>query len=169
MFYQPDFIVYLWILPVFCLIVLPLCWLFCGKFYRWYERSRLADVKGFIEVDKRDMQHVDSKERRQHVRIGLDGGKACIDEESDCCKSIVPNISQQGICLKNIPRKMYMESGLFRVVFRTREKDYSMMARPRWKKTAESGQVIGAELIKVPAGWNELNRRFARPLVVEAA
>ena len=76
MLYQPDVIVYLWIVPVFLLVVLPLFWsLFCSL-YRGYERSRLADIKGFVETDKRVVQDEEGGEHRGHQRVRLDDGKA---------------------------------------------------------------------------------------------
>ncbi len=169
MFYQPDYIVFLWIVPVFLLVILPLLWSFFGSLYRGYERSMLADVRGFIEIDERDTEDGEETDRRQYQRIRLDGGKACVDEYKGCCKAFVANISEQGICLKNIPRKMFLESGSFRLVFRTPQKDYFLMAKPRWKKMNGNRYMIGAELIKVPAGWKELNSSFIRSRFARAA
>jgi len=51
MFYQPDLIVYLWMLPVLCMVVLPVLWSLTCMLYKTVDRARLADVRGFVEVD----------------------------------------------------------------------------------------------------------------------
>jgi hypothetical protein len=168
MLYQPDFIVYLWIVPVFLLVVLPLFWAIFCSLYRGYERSRLAEIEGFVEIDQRAAQGEEGAEQRQNQRVKFDCGKAFVDEDETCCKAFVANISERGVCLKNIPRKMYMKSNSFRVVLRTQKKDYSLTAIPKWKKMIGNGYMVGAELIQVPEGWRELNGTFTSSQLAQA-
>ena len=149
-------IVYSWFLPAIGLIVLPLVWSVCGMMYRALERSRLSDIKGFVMLNESGTDPAEKPEKRSLTRIGLAEGKACIDGGSDCCKAHVSNISNRGICLHDIPKKMFLEPDPLRIVFRTRSKDYSLTARTKWKKSTGKGYVIGAEVTGFPAEWKKL-------------
>lgn len=162
-------IVYSWFLPAAGLIVLPLLWSICGMLYRALERSRLSDTKGFIMLNNKDAVDPENSEKRSRPRIRLEEGKACIDAECDCCKALVSNISNQGIGLQNIPRRMYLESDPLRIIFRTRNKDYSLIARTKWKKMVGNGYVIGAEVIRNPADWKVLVQGLSESLQPELA
>ena len=158
-------IVSLWFVPILGFIVLPLLWSLYRVLYRVVDYSRLSDIRGFVALNNLDSQGAEVAEKRERSRIILEKGQACIDEESDCCRAKVSNISKHGLCLRNIPRKMYLESSPFRVVFRTRQKDYTLMARPRWKRMTEKGYMIGAEIDRIPAEWNNLVKDLRHSLM----
>jgi hypothetical protein len=165
-----NIIVYMWFVPAVGFIVLPLFWSLFGMLYRAVERSRVMDIKGYVVLNNQDAEGAGMAENRSRSRICVEEGRACIDEEGDCCRAFVSNISNHGICLRNIPRKMFLESSAFRVVFRTRQKDYHFMAKPIWKRMAEKGYVIGAEIERIPAGWKDLVRGLRQSsLVAEPA
>jgi len=151
-----EIIVLLWLVPVLGFIVLPLLWSIFGMLYRLVERSKLSDITGFVTLNNWDAATQGKAEKRSRPRINLKEGSACIDGECDCCKALVSNISKQGICLRNIPKKMYLESKAFKVVLRTRQKDYTVMARPVWKRMAGMGCMIGAKIDRVPDEWKSL-------------
>lgn len=157
-------IVFMWFVPILGFIVLPLLWSLYRVLYRVVDYSRLSDIRGFVALNNLDSEVAGIKEKRERSRILLEEGQACIDEKSDCCRAKVSNISKHGLCLRNIPRKMYLESNLFRVVFRTRQKDYTVMARPIWKKMTEKGYMIGAEIDRIPAEWNNLVKGLRQSL-----
>ncbi len=167
MFNVQDIIVYLWMLPVLGFIVLPLLWALFGTLYRVAEHTRLGDIRGFIVLNNLGEEGTGEVEHRTRPRVRLEGGKACIDEDCDCCKAYVSNISNSGICLRNIPSSMYLETSPVRVVLKTRQKDYTVLARPRWKRLAGKGFVIGAEIERIPDGWKELVNGFSQPLAAK--
>ena len=111
----------------------------------------------------------EADEKRSRLRIHLKEGCAYIDDECDCCKVLVSNISKRGVCLLNVPKKMYLESNTFKVVFRTRQKDYTVMARPVWKRMAGMGYMIGAEIDRVPTEWKNLVTGLGHSFVAEPA
>ena len=163
-----NIIVYLWFVPVMGFIVLPLLWSFFGMLYRAVERSRLLDIKGYVVLNNQDVKGDSVADNRSRPRIHFESGRACIDEECDCCRASVSDISKHGICLKNVPEKMNVESSPLRVVFRTRQKDYLFMAKPIWKKMAQKGYVVGAEIERIPAGWKDLVKGLSQPFAAES-
>ena len=164
-----NIIVYLWFVPVMGFIVLPMFWSLFGMLYRAVERSRLLDIRGYVVLNNQDAMGARVANNRSRSRINVEEGRACIDEECDCCRASVSNISQHGICLENIPGKMNLESSPLRVVFRTRQKDYTFMAKPIWKKMAQKGYVVGAEIERIPDGWKDLVRGLRQSFVAQPA
>lgn len=149
-------IVCTWFAPVFGFIVLPLMWSALGFVYRVIDRSRLADIKGFVAIGKREQVKTGKTENRSRLRIGLSGGTACIDGEDGCYKTSVLNISNRGLCLHNVPKKMYKNVNPLKVLFRTRNKDYMVTAQPVWKKFTGKGYDVGARIDHIPTGWKGL-------------
>ena len=101
-----NIIVYLWLVPVIGLIVIPLLWSLLNWLYRTIQRTRLVEVEGCI------MENTGNLEKRNSHRVCLDEGHAYIDEESDCCKADVSDVSTNGICLKHVPEAMDLKSNL---------------------------------------------------------
>lgn len=164
-----NIIVYLWFVPVVGFIVLPLFWSLLGMLYRAVERSRLVDIRGYVVLKNQAVRGERVANNRSRSRIYVEEGRACIDEERDCCRASVSNISQHGICLKDIPEKMSLESSPLRVVFRTRQKDYIFTAKPVWKKMSQKGYVVGAEIERIPNGWKDLVGGLRQSFAVEPA
>jgi len=109
MFYQPDLMIYLWMLPVLGMVILPALWTMTCMLYQAVERSRLVGVRGFIEVSRhRDVNQV-GQERRKSPRVRIEGPEANVAREINCCRSSVSNISHHGICLTNMPQEICME------------------------------------------------------------
>jgi len=158
-----NIIVYLWVVPVIGLIVIPLLWSLFSRLYRTIERNRVAEVDGCILETAGKAAGAGNVEKRSSHRILLDEGHAYIDEESDCCKAHVSNISMDGICLKHVPEAMNVESNPVMVLFRTPVQDYTFNAKPIWKKLTKKGYVIGAEIDQAPSGWENLLKGFNQP------
>jgi len=159
-----NIIVFLWLLPLFGFIILPLLWSIAGMLYRAIERSRLGEISGYVSLNNRDDADTEEDENRGRPRIHLEGGTACIDEERGCCKAAVADISKRGICLKHVPEKMSLESDPIRLVVRTRQKDYTMTATPVWKKLTRKGYVIGAEINQISETWKNFVKGLSRSL-----
>lgn len=163
MFYHPELIIYLWMLPVFFMIVLPAMWSLTGMVYRSLERLQLGDVRGFVEIPA--FPEEQNVERREGQRIHLQGQKARVAREVNCCRTQVANLSPGGICLQNVPRKLYENAEEpLRIVFRTRHRDYQMRVQPRWRNSFDNnGFMIGAEITQAPSGWKEFLESLCQP------
>lgn len=161
MFYEPELMVYLWILPVIGMVILPALWTITCMLYRSLERSRLSDVSGFLDLNTYTPDDSSQQERRKQNRVLIDGPKASVAGQVKCCQTIVVNISPRGLCLREVPQKINKEAGdKLKVVFRTRERDYRMYVRPKWKKLEERGNVIGTEIVNIPRGWEKFVNEF---------
>ncbi len=170
MFYQPELIIYLWMLPVLAMVVLPALWTMTCMLYRAIERSRLVDVRGFIDLNASQSDGLEEEDIRLHPRIRIEGPKANVARQVKCCQTHVANITCQGICLTNIPQKICNEADdKLKVVFRTRERDYKMFVQPKWMKEEGKCSMIGAEIISVSAGWKYFVEGLCQPTVTEAA
>lgn len=168
MFYQPELIVYLWMLPVLFMVVFPALWATTRKLYRWVERSRLAEVRGSLEVGQFSGDDLPGRERRRSPRILIDAPEANVARRINCCRTPVANISHRGIFFTSIPQKMLTELDKLKVVFRTRECDYTMIVQPRWIKRGEKANMLGAEIVDIPLGWENFVNGLCRPAVAAA-
>lgn len=162
-------IVYLWFAPVLGFIVLPLLWSVLSSIYRLMERTRLSDIRGFLALNNRDQLRTGIAENRGCLRIGLKNGTACIARKDKCWKTPVSNISKQGICLHDVPQKVYQSSSPLRVLFRTRKKNYLVTAMPVWKKVTDRGYDIGVRIDQIPNGWKGLVGGLKESLMVKPA
>jgi len=92
-----------------------------------------------------------------------------VARQVNCCRTFVANVSHHGIYFTNLPQKMFMELDKLKVVFRTRERNYTMHVKPRWTRKGENGNMLGAEIINIPAGWEYFVNGLCRPVVAEVA
>ncbi len=150
--YTHNIIVFLWLVPVLGFIVLPSMWSIYGMLYRAFERSRLTDINGYIALNDRDVV-TGEDENRSRPRVHVEGREACIAEECVCSRATVSDFSRHGICLKDVPQKKHLAASSFRLVFRTRQQDYMVIARPVWKRLTGKGYIIGAEIDRIPEAW----------------
>lgn len=170
MFYQPELMVYMWMLPVVILIVIPSLWPVLRGLYRVVERSSLSDVRGFVEVSSELFDKEAKTERRREPRVRIEGPKAVVARQVYCCHSHVGNISGKGISFVNLPQRMFQEANdRIRVIFRSREREYSMLVQPRWKRKGDSGYELGAKILSIPSGWEKFVNGFCQPLGDKAA
>jgi len=168
MFYQPEAIIYLWILPIFGMIILPVLWSITRRLYRNHERSRMSDVRGFLDVTQSSLHDKLAQDRRNYARVNIHGPKAKVAQQIKCCQTLVTNVSSHGICLQNIPEKVFDKSGgNLKVEIRTKEQIFSMFVRPKWRRLEENGYMIGAEIIKIPGGWKNFIHNICKTVAAE--
>ncbi len=157
MLYHPDFIFYLWITPVFCLLFLPLSLNIAGLLLRL---TRSYFFTGDI-IDK---------EQRKHPRfIPYEGTFAEISAGELTCSGLVCDISRLGISFKHLPDKFYDKMGKLKVVIRGYGVDHNLLIKPKWVSVTESGKQIGAEIDDAPPGWSQFLHQSNRKSQSEAA
>lgn len=164
MFYQPELFVYLLALPVFGLIVLPLVWDTTRLLYRLVEQSRLMDVQGFMDMGTIRSAGSAESDRRSLPRVRIKASEAIVARQMKCCRTNLENISSQGICVANVSTRVYESSDRdFRIVLRTRGRNFTMDVRPCWKKRAGNRYILGGEIVRAPTGWNNFVDDFGQP------
>lgn len=154
MFYFPDMLIYLWLLPMIMLLIFPLFWSVTGLLYRFLERSTLGGTKGSFEAHLLNNSEVD-REKRKEERISIKGIKTYLAEENLCCTASVLNISKEGACFRNLPHQMYT-ADKFRILFRTRRQDHLIDIQPRWVRTHSGNNLLGGEITRSKTGWKNL-------------
>lgn len=140
---NPDLIIYLWLIPIFLFLILPLILAF-GKFLLNLTRRLAQDSK------------TKTKEKRLYPRISsLDNTVAEIFMGDTTCTGLICNISKFGIKLKDIPEKFSDKFDKLTIVFRKYGVDHNLTIEPKWVSKTDSGQQMGAKIAAVPSGWGD--------------
>ena len=143
MLYQPDLIIYLWLVPVFFLVFLPLI-LAIGEF--------------FLDLIRRGLSSRDvlGKEKRKDPRfVPYEGAFAEITAGDTTCTGLVCNISRLGISLKYLPDIIFDKMDKLTVVIRGDGVEQNLSVRPKWVVSTDSGRQIGAKIDTAPPGWRQ--------------
>lgn len=143
MFYYPDLITYLWLVPVFFILFIPLALTMVG-FSRLLARRFLGSKR------------ILGKEKRQHPRFdSCEDTYAEITAGDTTCTGLVCNISKLGISLKHLPDVFSYKIDRLSVVIRDYGIDYNLLVKPKWVTITKSGNQIGAQIDKVSPGWSK--------------
>lgn len=143
MFYHPDLIVYLWLMPVFILIIVPVlfkvgCALYCKTPWGQTTCSKAYSLKHHL---------IQAEERRKHSRVDIGGAPAQVAGAGVCYTAMVENISSLGICLKNLPKALLSEAKKLKVIVNTQAGNFEMFVSPKWEKSYKSGYKVGADIV----------------------
>ncbi len=143
MLYHPDYIMYIWLFPVFFLLILPLSLTLIGFLLRLTRSSFLTGERV-------------GKEKRKYPRFTLyEGTFAEISAGELTCTGLVCDISRLGISLKHLPDKFFDKMDKLKVVIRGYGVDHNLLIKPKWVSVTESGKQIGAEIDDAPSGWSQ--------------
>ncbi len=144
MLYHPELIVYLWLMPVLSLIVLPFLFKAGCTLYRLTPWGRTF----FKEYSTGD-NLVASQERRRYPRAEIGGAVVRVAGTDECCAANVSNISKLGICLRNLPQALLAEAEKLNVIVNTQAGNFTMLVKPIWQRSHDSGYLVGAEVDRV--------------------
>ncbi len=143
MFYYPDLITYLWLVPVLLFLFIPLAITMVGF-------SRLL-ARRFLSTKR-----ILGKEKRRHPRFdSCEDTYAEITVGDTTCTGLVCNISKLGISLKDLPDKFSDEIDRLTVVIRDYGIDHNLLVKPKWVTVTETGNHIGAEIDTASPGWSK--------------
>ncbi len=142
---NPDLIIYLWLIPIFLLLILPL-FLTVGNL-----SIRLTRL--FVQPK----ESISPQEKRQHQRTTpYEETVAEIQIGDTTCTGLVCNISKFGIKLKNIPELLSHEiEKLTITVQQYGIIGHNLTIQPKWMLLTDSGYQLGAEIAEAPAGWED--------------
>ncbi len=142
MFYYPDLITYLWLIPVFLLLLIPLAITMVG--ISRHLARRFLSIKEIL-----------GKEKRKHPRFdSCEGTYAVITVGNKTCTGFVCNVSKVGISLKGLPDMFSDKIDKLKVVIRDYGMDHKLLIEPKWMTVTESGNHMGAKIDTVSSGWN---------------
>lgn len=98
-------------------------------------------------------------EQRQHIRTETNGMEAYISDQAGLCRGILKDISRFGLCITEIPRKLYTDNGLFNVVILGRGYNFKLQLQEKWKTKNELTTMVGAGINDAPWDWTEMTIR----------
>lgn len=144
MSYPTDLIVYLWLIPIFTFIFLPLALTTVALVKNLSQRFLVA-------------KEMTSEEQRKHPRFSSsDDTFAKITVDDKTCTGLVCNISKTGVSLKHLPEMISQEIDKLSVVIHHCGIDYTMLFKTKWTELTESGRRLGAEIDSTSTDWGQL-------------
>jgi hypothetical protein len=94
--------------------------------------------------------------KRQDPRIAVEELRADISDGLASYSGLVTNISQLGICLKDVPDKLSTSRSLLSIIIKGKSENFRIVARPRWEiAQSNRGKTIGAEIASSPLSWGD--------------
>lgn len=94
-------------------------------------------------------------EKRKYPRIIINGMHYDISDGIGCCSGVVHNVSQFGLCLTQIAKRLGTKTTTYTVVASQGEKYFKFRVRPRWEKIGRVSKNVGVEIDEVPRQWIE--------------
>jgi hypothetical protein len=155
MLYYTDFIIYLWLVPVFFLLFLPLA---------------ITAVSIPLSLTRRVFfkEKTIKKEKRKHPRFfSCKDTFAKITVGDMTCTALVSDISQMGISLKHLPDMFSYKINKLSVVIKQYGIDYNLMVKTKWVTLTKSGKQIGAEIETASPEWNQFLLQTAKTSQLE--
>ncbi len=143
MSYPANYIVYLWLIPIFIFIFLPLTLTTAALVKTLAQRLLVA-------------KEMTAEEKRKHPRFSSSNDTfARITVGDKTCTGLVCNISKTGVSLKHLPEIMSHEIDKLSVVIHHYGIDYTMLFKTKWTELTESGRRLGAEIDSTSADWSK--------------
>ncbi|MBM9538038.1 hypothetical protein [Desulfobulbus alkaliphilus] len=94
-------------------------------------------------------------EKRKYPRIFIQGMQYDVSDGIGCCSGAVRDVSQAGLCLTRIPKRLGTRTTTYTVVASQGEKYFKFKVKPRWEKIGRLSKNIGVEIDEVPRQWTE--------------
>lgn len=164
MFFKPDLIVYVWLIPAFIIFIFPVLFLpliLVGEkaFAKRPRAEKNALYEGFA-----------TRDNRAHPRHQYDGIFAHVSDGVHCCRVSVNNISKLGINFAYPSDKLDRNADKLGVLLTGSGQTFPMQVRPKWKELQGTEQNIGATIVNAPPElWDEFTGSVEIPRVVHGA
>ena len=155
MFYHPEYIMYLWLIPVILSILLPLTVVpFILVAERMMAARKKLENKIYVPLGTTSTATVDN---REHPRMPMEGISAFISDGTNCCPGTVDEISSEGIRLANPANIINKESDRLGVLINHNGRCYALQVKPQWQENTGQEENIGAKIIGGFWNWKEFN------------
>lgn len=73
---------------------------------------------------------------------------------------MVTDLSRFGLGVTDLPVKLDHTSQRFSIVISGRGRNFKMLVKPRWVKTATGCKCVGVEILNAPWAWTEFVMEF---------
>lgn len=94
-------------------------------------------------------------DKRKYPRIHSITFQAHISDGDKFFSGSVRNISQYGLCLDDVPKKIRHEARRLSVVISGGGNTFKVLTRTCWAEEERLRKSIGMEILKAPWGWTE--------------
>ena len=156
MLYHPELIVYLWLVPVFLTIIIPLV---AAPLVVMGERLFAArDESPDALYSTQNLDQTDSDEDRVYTKLTQEGITAYISDGTNSCSGSVTDVSKHGICLINPSDVIDREAERLGVHLTLKGKSFPMEVRPEWQHDSGRQENIGAKIIEGSWNWDEFKK-----------
>lgn len=109
------------------------------------------------EEEKKVMEPSSVVEQRSETRKETEELPAIVIDNSGFYKGVVANISQTGICFRELPGHISSSTQKLSVIIRDKTQDYCCFLTPSWGAVHPvDGQRIGGKISKTPENWSNL-------------
>lgn len=132
-------IFYLWLVPVFLFIILPLTILLAHSIGRF--STKMVRILHLSE------QRTDKRIYTDALLADLTNGK---NIPGTTC-----NISSTGICIQNLPSSFKLNVNKLMVKLMARDKTFTLTIIPKWESLQDEVKSIGAIISNPPDDWLE--------------
>jgi len=148
MFFSPDYIVYVWMIPLFVFLFVPLA-IALGGSVLYLSRHYIFSGEALCDESRKHPRFVPQEEVTAEVSLG-----------ETIYTGLICDISKVGICLKNLPDILYNTMEQLTVTIRSYGEVYQLQVSPKWVLATVSGQQIGAEIDTSSQGWGQFIGRI---------
>lgn len=94
-------------------------------------------------------------EKRKYPRIVISGMYFDVSDGFGCCSGVVHDISQFGLCLAQLAKRLGKNTDTYMVVASQGDKYFKFRVRPRWERIGRLNKKVGVEIDEVPHQWTE--------------
>lgn len=163
MFYHPDWIIYLWLTPVFVYFIIPLLLIPSEWFLKSFMKMTKKDVMAkespsFVAVQPEVLRPVSDK--RQYPRLKVDGVVAHVSDGMSYCEGLVNDVSKFGICLKSRADKLDRKAEKLGVLLIGNGKYFQVQVKPKWERGDGLEDSVGAEIEDAYWDWDKFRENI---------
>ncbi|MCB2181141.1 MAG: hypothetical protein KQH63_03835 [Desulfobulbaceae bacterium] len=160
MLYYPELAVYVWLVPVFLCLIIPIM-VFMARLVSDLTTFGMAYFRksSTVPLGVRVVGGESSLEKRSHPRYCVPGIMADVSDGTHSCTGLVCNISRIGIGLMELPEKIMHEADRFSVIIKKQGSHYPMYLNPQWVDNTGPNLKIGGLIEHVPADWEDFVTR----------
>jgi hypothetical protein len=99
-------------------------------------------------------------EKRRHQRMTVDSLWADVSDGRGFFSGMVTDLSRFGLGVTDLPVKLDHTSQRFSIVISGHGRNFKMLVKPRWVKTATGRKWVGVEILNAPWAWTEFVMAF---------
>jgi len=99
-------------------------------------------------------------EKRRHQRITVDSLFADVSDGRGFFSGTVTDLSRFGLCMTDLPAKLDHTSQRLSIVISGHGRNFKMLVKPCWVKTATGRKCVGVEIMNTPWAWTEFVIEF---------